>query len=52
MTQKEIQDTLSTVNRAIEDNRLKDAFDGIKKLLEGQQNWALADSLDEDRNQL
>jgi len=47
MTQKEIQDTLSTVNRAIEDNRLKDAFDGIKKLLEGQQNWALADSLNE-----
>jgi len=41
MTQKEIQDTLSTVNRAIEDNRLKDAFDGIKKLLEDNRIGSL-----------
>jgi tetratricopeptide (TPR) repeat protein len=47
MTQKEIQDTLSAVNRAIENNRLKDAFDGIKALLDGQQNWALTDRLNE-----
>lgn len=45
-----LNDTLkirSDINNAVEKNRLKDAFDGLKMLASEQQNWAFSEKISE-----
>ncbi len=47
MNYKETQEITAKINRFIEKNELKNAFDEIKKLIENQQNWSLSEKLSE-----
>lgn len=50
MTHKEIQGLVNTVNRLIESNRLKDAFDRIKVMISILNNWQHTEKLSELEN--